>query len=873
MHRRSDIHSACNRTTGPGYTGADTPAVPYPAAPDSPRRTLSCSFSTPYPHVHRKFPSGFILTILLLFLTAGFTLPAAGQGIADSVFAIREVAVTHSTTFLKEQAGMKRLTFDTLILRHQVHTDLSTLLAENSNIYIRDYGRGALATASFRGTAPSHTQVSWNGLNINSPMLGMVDFSLIPVFLIDELNIHHGAASVESRSGGLGGHIEIRSLPDWSNRSGGRIYAEYGSFNTAGGMAQFNLGSPNFQSATRLYYSGSENNYPFINKNIIEKDSATGKLIHPLLENRNAAYRKSGVSQEFYFRPPRRSGNRKSSPLHNSSVVDPIDHTSHPPSAGQHHSSTSTTPGTSGQHRSSTSTTPGTSSQHRSSTSTTPGTSDQHRSSTSTTPGTSGQHQPASPTGSENPGRVIISNKTWVQAADRSVPTVLSSEYTPGGLQRDNLQADRTIKNVTEYNFYGEQSKVRLRSGLDYQQLRYSMETEVPGLHRQKNVDSQSRMFSWHNSGALSHSFSNRFSANAHTAFNRYAIATFDSASSTGYDTIRLEGSLFGGLYLSATEQLMLSLQLRKDFVSDFRSPLIYTFGLNFRPFEKHDLVLQANVARNYHHPTLNDLYWQPGGNPGLRPEEGYTGEVSLLWSVSADKHSANTSLTGYYSQINDWILWLPGFKGYWEPVNLSEVRSYGLEYQLAANLTVRQTQIRLHGNFALTHTRDYSGTVPGGMVTGDLPGNDNGTMEADGLRGEQLPFIPRVSGNVFLSVTNRGWHLAWQYNAMGVRSLMNVSSNGLEDDSDILFGLNGGNGSSESSENNRLYSLYPLYMNNLRIGKGFECGSRKNNSWVPLQEVIVELRIDNLFNETYRNELQRFMPGRSYTINLKFEF
>ncbi|MCA1747106.1 MAG: TonB-dependent receptor plug domain-containing protein, partial [Bacteroidales bacterium] len=548
--------------------------------------------------------------ILFLFLAAGIVIPAAGQGITDSIFAISEVAVRHTDDFRKEQAGMKRTTVDTLILQHQVHTDLSTLLAENTNIYIRDYGRGALATASFRGTAPSHTQVTWNGLNINSPMLGMVDLSLVPVFIIDELNIHHGAASVASRSGGLGGHVEMRSLPDWSNRTGGRGYMDYGSFGTAGGMAQLDLGSTKFQSKTRLYSSGSENDYPFVNKN-----------------------------------PSADHGN----------TTSPAGRSGFSPGAG---------------------------------------------------PSTNHENTPApSPA-----GRAVISNRTWLQAAGRSVPTVLSSEYQPGGLQRDNRQGDRTMKNVTEYNFYGELTKVQVRSGIDYQRLDYSMETEVVGLHRQKNVDSESRMLSWYNSGSVRHNFSKRLSADAQAAFNRYGIATFDSATHTGYDTVRLEASFFGGLYFSAVEQLQLSVQLRQDLVSDHTSPLIYTFGVNYRPLEKHDLLIRGNFARNYHHPTLNDMYWQPGGNPDLRPEEGYTGEVTVLWEAADEKRSVSTSLTGYYSRISDWILWLPGFKGYWEPVNLAEVRSYGLEYQLSAELAAGRTRLRLHGNVALSHTRDFSG-------------------------------------------------------------------------------------------------------------------------------------------------------------------
>ncbi|MEX0982766.1 MAG: TonB-dependent receptor [Bacteroidales bacterium] len=830
--------------------------------------------------------------LCLIILTANITPPATGQGITDSIFSISEVAVTRSTMPLKEEAGMKRVTIDTLILQHQVHSDLSTLLAENTNIYIRDYGRGALATASFRGTAPSHTQVSWNGLSINSPMLGMVDFSLVPVFLIDELNIHHGAASVESRSGGLGGHIEIRNLPDWSNRAGGQIHTEYGSFITAGGMARFNLGNQRFQSTTRLYSSGSENNYPFVNKNIIDKDSATGELCHPTQQNRNAAYSKSGISQEFYFRPSKRSGSRRSSSVRSNaedkddpsgritytdhptdvrSTSSPADPNDHPPT-GKHSSPASSTTGYGATVQqpplATTSSTTGTGS-----------TVQQIPLASSTTGyGATGTSPDTKSTAHPPPGNSVISNRTWLQTANRSVPTVLSSEYQTGGLQRDNLQADQTIRNVTEYSYYGEQSKLQLRSGVDYQRLGYTMETEVPGLHRQINVDSESRMFSWLNSGELSRNFSDRLSANARTALNRYSIATYDSSTHTGYDTVRLEGSLFGGLYLSATELLMLSLQMRKDFVSDYRSPLIYTFGLNFRPLEKHDLVLQANFARNYHHPTLNDLYWQPGGNPDLLPEEGYTGESSVRWEKAAGGQTVNTSLTGYYSRINDWILWLPGFKGYWEPVNLAEVRSYGLEYQLAVKVTVRRTMLQLHGNFALTNTRDYSGTITGGGAGSAGETADGGTADGasspdNNSRGVQLPFIPKVSGNAFVSVTNRGWYLQWQYNAMGTRQLMSGNSGGPADDSQELPGLNGVERLNGTSGNERLYSLYPYFMNNMRIGKRFEVGTGKNGAGRSPQKINLELEVDNLFNETYRNELQHFMPGRSYMLHLKFEY
>ena len=103
--------------------------------------------------------------------------------------------------------GAQKTPLDTTVLRENITNSLADVLSQNSSIFIKSYGRGTLATASFRGTAPSHTQVTWNGMKMNSPMLGMVDFSLIPSYLIDDAALYHGASSVGVTGGGLGGAV------------------------------------------------------------------------------------------------------------------------------------------------------------------------------------------------------------------------------------------------------------------------------------------------------------------------------------------------------------------------------------------------------------------------------------------------------------------------------------------------------------------------------------------------------------------------------------------------------------------------------------------------------------------------------------------
>ena len=47
--------------------------------------------------------------------------------------------------------------------------------------------------------------------------------------------------------------------------------------------------------------------------------------------------------------------------------------------------------------------------------------------------------------------------------------------------------------------------------------------------------------------------------------------------------------------------------------------------------------MAKASITRNYRFPTLNDLYFLPGGNPALNNESGFTYETGLSFSVGKD--------------------------------------------------------------------------------------------------------------------------------------------------------------------------------------------------------------------------------------------
>ena len=119
------------------------------------------------------------------------------------VVPIREIGVTARRPM--KEIGVQKTRLDTLVLHENIALSMADVLTFNTSIFVKQYGRATLSTVAFRGTSPSHTQVTWNGMRINSPMLGMTDFSMIPSYFIDDASLLHGTSSVNETGGGLGG--------------------------------------------------------------------------------------------------------------------------------------------------------------------------------------------------------------------------------------------------------------------------------------------------------------------------------------------------------------------------------------------------------------------------------------------------------------------------------------------------------------------------------------------------------------------------------------------------------------------------------------------------------------------------------------------
>ncbi len=139
----------------------------------------------------------------------------------------------------------------------------------------------------------------------------------------------------------------------------------------------------------------------------------------------------------------------------------------------------------------------------------------------------------------------------------------------------------------------------------------------------------------------------------------------------------------------------------RKENSSDYESPFLYSVGSIYN-FNSH-YTLKGNFSRNFRIPTFNDLYWNPGGNPNLRPESSYQAEVSNVFKYK----NFRISETIYYIKIDDLIRWVPGNGSNWTPENTNRVNTYGSETIVGWSKSVGNNYVAINGTYAYTVSKD----------------------------------------------------------------------------------------------------------------------------------------------------------------------
>ena len=667
--------------------------------------------------------------ILLLVLLA---LPLAlwAQDEPRRTIPIEEVRV-YGRRPMKE-IGVQQTKFDSVVLKENIALSIADVLTFNSSIFVKSYGRATLSTVAFRGTSPSHTQVTWNGMRINNPMLGMTDFSMIPSYFIDDASLLHGTSSVSETGGGLGGAVKLATKPAQNQGFGLQYVQGVGSFKTFDEFLRLTYGNKKWQLSTRAVYSSSPNEYEYRNhdkkENIYDENHNIIDQYYPIERNRSGSYKDLHILQEAYYN-----------------------------------------------------------------------------------------------TG--NGDRFGLS--AWYINSNRELQ-MLTTDYGEE-TDFDNRQREQTFRGVLSWDHLRSNWKVAAKAGYihtwsayDYQRdqgngIMASMtrsRSKINTLYGQ--ADGEYYLDKWLFTASLS----------AHQHFvesrDKNIILQQGDKAVIGYNKGRIELSGSVSAKWRPTDRVGISAVLREELFGNVWTPLIPALFVDGVLSKRGNIVAKASVSRNFRFPTLNDLYFLPGGNPDLKKESGWTYDAGLSFAVGkSGVYSLSGSASWFDSHVEDWILWLPTTKGFFSPRNIKSVHAYGVE---------------LDGDLAVALSKDWHLGLSGTFSWTPSINEGEPMSPADQSVGKQLPYVPEISATLTGELSFRSWSLLYKWCHYSERYTM-------------------------SSNDISLSGHLPLYyMSNITLGKQFSF------SWADLSLKGV---VNNLFNEEYLSVLSRPMPGINFEVFL----
>lgn len=663
------------------------------------------------------------------FLLLCASVVSVAQDFSPRIMRLRELVVTPKRAM--KDIGVQKTSLDSLALKENIALSMADILTFNSSIFVKSYGRATLSTVAFRGTSPSHTQVTWNGMRINNPMLGMTDFSTIPSFFIDKATLYHGTSSVNETGGGLGGLVSLATLPDVPDGFGMQYVQGAGSFRTFDEFARFTYGNERWQVSTRAVYSSSPNDYSYINHdkkvNIYDDDHNIIGQYYPKEKNRSGAYKDFHFLQEVYYNTLR--GDR-------------------------------------------------------------------------------------------------FGLSAWYIDSNRELP-LLTTDY---GDERDfeNRQRENTLRAVLSWDHVKHSWHAGVKGGYIHTWMAYDYRREITEGNWASMTRSRSRVNTVYGQADADWSPSRKWFFTASLSAHQQLVRSEDkniilqdgNKAVVGYDKGRIELSGSISAKWQPVERVGVSLVLREDMYGTTWAPVIPAFFFDAILSRKGNVTFTASISRNYRFPTLNDLYFLPGGNPYLRSEHGFTYDAGLRFNTLVnDGFAIGGSANWFDSRIDDWIIWLPTTKGFFSPRNVKTVHAYGTE--LKANLSKvfgKDWLLELNGSYSWTPSINCGEKM----------------SPADQSVGKQLPYVPRHSASWTGSLSWRSWRLLYKWVYYSQRFTM-------------------------SSNDYTLTGHLPRYfMNNVSLEKAF---------WWKWADVSVKLAVNNLFNEDYLSVLSRPMPG------INFEF
>lgn len=632
-----------------------------------------------------------------------------------------------------KEIGVQQTKMDSIVLKENIALSVADVLTFNSSIFVKNYGRATLSTVSFRGTSASHTQVSWNGMKINNPMLGMTDFSMIPSYFIDDATLLHGTSSVNETGGGLGGSIQLSTKPAKEDGFGLQYIQGVGSFKTFDEFLRLTYGNEHWQTSTRVVYSSSPNDFEYRNhdkkENVYDENMNIIDQYYPIERNRSGAFKDFHFLQEAYYNTMK--GDR-------------------------------------------------------------------------------------------------FGFNAWYINSNRELP-MLTVDYGDD-TDFENRQKENTFRSVASWDHIRENWKMGAKAGYIHTKMNYDYKRDLGNGVMAHMTQSRSKINTFYGQAEGEYYIGKKWLFTVNIAAHQHFVESRDKSvmlqdgneGTVGYHKARIELTNSASIKWRPVDRLGMSVVVREEMFGNEWTPIIPAFFIDGVISKRGDVVAKASVSRNYRFPSLNDLYFMPGGNPDLKKESGWTYDAGLSFALGREGvYSLSGSANWFESFINDWIIWLPTTKGFFSPDNIKDVHAYGIEMKGDLDVALsKEWKLGLNGTLSWT------------------PSINEGEPRspADQSVGKQLPYVPEYSSTVTGRLSWKSWSFLYKWCYYSERFTM--SSNDI-----TLTG-----------------KLPEYFMSNIALEKVISC------KWA---DFSIKGAVNNLFNEEYLSVLSRPMPGINFEVFL----
>ncbi len=508
------------------------------------------------------------------------------------------------------RTGKRTEAIDSMAKEQFRYESVAELLAFKSQVFIKSYGPGSLATTSLRGGNASQTAVLWNGFNLQNAMLGQSDLSLMPSSVFDHIEVEYGGSSALWGSGAVGGSIHLNNKALFAQGMRAGLAFSAGNTGNRNINGTFLFSSKKFVSSTRFYALSSLNNYLF-------RDTLDG--VSQVKKQTHASYNILGTMQELKW--------------------------------------------------------------------------------------ITGKYS-------------VLQLNGWFTYNKRQIA---GSIYSP---QNYGLQNDRAQRISANWSYEKKKYKSVLRSAAFNDVIEYRRNTDANfSASRVLTLMGESENYiRWGNQQLFNFGVA-------------YASSLGDGENYLAKKQLTKLSLLTGNKFQFFDGAIVAGVALRAEHFSNGNSPVTGNLSLDYKPIRQ--LTLSVSVARIYRQPTLNELFWQPGGNASLKPEEGTSFEGTAVYQINKNRFLLSVSASAYSRFIHNWILWLPGGGGNPSPENVEQVWSRGTETSFKLQYIKRKVKCGV--NFSSAYVLS---TIQSTFIQ-----NDNSA-------GKQLIYTPRYlfNGSAFAS-------------------------------------------------------------------------------------------------------------------------